>query len=89
MIWDSQVLILFSISDTICAFLCPFPRSSEKPEQLKKFLPCYHHYELRASVDNTYELGFMSASHCVFHSSPTNKNETYINWLDKMENKKE
>lgn len=84
----SQVLAPFSISGTIYAFLGSFFTTSEKPECLSKFFPCYHSHEPKIFKGKAYESGFMSAPRCVFRAFPSSNNKDYIEWLDQVEKKK-
>lgn len=62
---------------------------STKFDKVKKFFPCYHCCKPRVFEDTIYELGFMSSLQRVFRSAHTTKYDAYINWLNKVEKKKE
>lgn len=69
-IWTSQVLIPFSISGSVHAFLGPLPKSSTKPVKLNKFFPCLPYCKPRAFEDKIFELGIIdSPSLCIMFFS--------------------
>lgn len=88
MIWVSQVLTPFSISGFVHVFLGPLHGASEKPDELKKFFPCYYRWKPQTFKDKYYELGLMSAPTVFFAHLLLLKIEVYISWLDKVEKKK-
>lgn len=44
---------------------------------------------LKIKENKSFALGFMEQTNRVFHSSPTTNSDSYLNWLHKIENKKE
>jgi len=86
-IWQSQVLILYSVSGTVYAFLGPYPDPKLKtPELEENFLG----YEGRKPLVFSEDIPNMSyMAHRVFRSSPLALHAlAFLNWLKKVESKK-
>lgn len=88
-IWVSQVLFPFCITSNTHEFQGPFPRSFVKPDRLKKFFPCLPSRKPRIFEDKSFELGFIEQPNHIFCSSPSTNSESYINWINIVDKKKE
>lgn len=103
-IYESQVLILVTISGKTNALLGPLLDLNIDPSKLRDFFPSYHKYkpigqskklrantteEPQSSTNEPIYLRFMNTSFRVFRETPSFKDSTdYINWINKIEKAK-
>ena len=69
-IWNSQVLIPFSLACVTNAFSGHLPRYSAKSKELKEFFPGFPPCKPRLCDDLSMELGFMDQPNHILCSSP-------------------
>lgn len=87
-VWVKHVLILFSLSDKILAFLGQFPSFKSHPGKVKCFFPCYPITMPYASEERALDLNFMETPMRVFRSAHPPQNKDYLAWLDKVQSKR-
>lgn len=83
----SQVLIPYSISSRVCAFMGPLPRHIRKPQVLEYFFPISLSRDPLVLVHKPIDLCFMKNR--VFQSSPPTRNPPYTRWLDRVQQKRD
>lgn len=86
LIWKSQVLIPFTISDIMHAFSGPFPDLNMNVAKTSEFLPCYRCTKPLVAVDQPLDFTYMSTR--VFCFAPYTNQSNYLNWVNKVEFKK-
>lgn len=89
-IWKKkQVLIHFSLSGKLVAFLGPYPNAKTYTEKVKNFFLGYFVTMPSAFEEHSLDLSFMETYVCFFwFSSPTQSKE-YLAWINKVEGKKQ
>lgn len=85
-IWYNTTLIPYSIADTTYTFMVPLPKRIKKPQILKDLFSCFPGYEPLVFVDDPFDFNFFKNS--VFCSSPAIEDASYIQWLDRVQEKK-
>lgn len=86
LIWKSQVLIPFNISDITHVFSSSLPDLNMNVERVSEILPCYHHTKPLAVVDKPLDFTYMST--CVFQLALYTNQLNYLHQLNKVESKK-
>lgn len=89
LIYKSQVMITFTISDSVHAFLGSLHDSSIESQKVKELFPCYNHSKPCDFLDIPYEIGFMSSVTHVLCDAPYVKKNVYSKWLKKVGAKKD
>jgi len=86
-IWQSHVLIPYSVSDTVYAFLGPYPDPELKTPELEE---SFHGYNGRRPIVFSKDIPNMSyMTHRVFRSSPSSLHApAFLSWLKKVESNK-
>jgi len=83
-IWKSQVIIRCPISPH--AYLGHIPYDKENCEELNVLFPCFEKHTPLIFTKRPYDLSFLKSS---FGTEPKrDKNEDYIEWLNKVEHRK-
>lgn len=82
-IWNSQVLIPFSIGDKLHAYLGPYQTTF--PRNASAFFPSPLPDEKILAFRDSYNLSFLGDPPRAFRSSPPVKTNPYIEWLNKVE----
>lgn len=77
-IWAKQLLIHFSLSDKLLAFLGMFLTAKSHPGKVINFFPCYPVAMPSAFKEHSLDLSFMKIPMCVFRSAPPSQNKEYI-----------
>ncbi|KAI5387917.1 hypothetical protein KIW84_073857 [Lathyrus oleraceus] len=85
-VWYNNALIPYSIASTIYAFMGPIPRCIEKPQILKYLFSYFFGYKPLLFMDASFDFNFLKNK--VFHFYPPTKGVSYIQWLDKVQEKK-
>jgi len=86
-IWKSKVLIQYSISGTVCAFLGPYPTSKLNPQEVEETFPGYGSHKPRIFSHDSFNMTFMNQR--VFRFSPSaTHTPTYFEWIEKVEAQK-
>ncbi|AES97623.1 hypothetical protein MTR_5g057070 [Medicago truncatula] len=86
-IWNSHVLIPFSISNNMHVFLVPFPDSSINTKKVNALFPGYPNCKPRLVLEGPYEMGLKSAPRRFFRSASYIRKDNYHNWIKKVERK--
>ncbi|MCH79637.1 hypothetical protein A2U01_0000390 [Trifolium medium] len=69
-IWESQVMILFSIYGTVYAFGGPIPDKATLTKEVMDIFPCYTTCEPRIFDSDPYNFGFLKNANKLFRSAP-------------------
>lgn len=80
-----QVLISFSISDKLLAFLGPYHTLKSCPEKGEGLFPCFLPTKHDAFKQHMLDLKFLDPYERVFRSAPTLNRKEYIAWLDRVQ----
>lgn len=69
-VWQYQVLIPFTLSSRLLAFIGPCPTAKPHTEKVKNFFSGYAIIMPSAFEECSLDLSFMETPACVFRSSP-------------------
>lgn len=83
--WVKQVLIPFSLSNKLFAFLGAYPTTKSQDGKVKNFFPSFPVTMLSAFEERSFHLSFIDKPTGVFRSAPPAPNKEYIAWLDKVQ----
>lgn len=88
-IWQKQVLIPFTLSSKLLAFLEPYTIAKSQLEKVKNFFPCYLVTTPSGFEEHCLDLSFMETPTRVFQSAPPTQSKEYLAWLNKVESKRQ
>jgi hypothetical protein len=80
-------MIPFFISLDMHAFLGPTTDASNFTHKVKEIFHGFSSCHPRIFTKGPYEIGFMSSPSRVFRVAPYAENESYINWLIRVQSK--
>jgi len=85
-IWKSQVLISYSVSDTVYAFLEPYLDSKLNSKEVEETFPGYEGHKPRIFSQDSFNISFISQT--IFRPSPSFVHaSTYSQWKRKSKKK--
>lgn len=87
-ICQKQVLISFTLSGKLLAFLGPYLTSKSQPKNVNNFYSCYPVIVPSVFEERFLDLSFMEKHVCVFRSAPPTQSKEYLVWLNKVEIKR-
>ncbi|WJX77585.1 hypothetical protein P8452_60878 [Trifolium repens] len=85
-IWNSQLMIPFSIKKYDYAFCGPYPTHSETvSKEVNDIFPLHATCEPRIFSSTPYNFGYMKNALKIFRAAPYTAHKDYIPWLDRVE----
>lgn len=82
--WANQVLIPFSLSSKLLAFLGSYPTAKSHSGKVKNFFLGYPVTMPSTFKKRAIDLSFMDKPARVFRSSPQTQSKGFVDWLDKV-----
>lgn len=86
-LWYSNALVLYSIADTVLAFMGPLPSLVRKSGFSEKIFPIYHEWEPVIFYDQPFDFRFLE-KHVYFSPLLEAPDSSYITYLNKVEKRR-